>query len=370
MKIVHFLGTLKKEDGVNRVLLSLIKEEKKRGVESIIVTGWVEDESISPVPVVQIRSFILPFYKEYRIPLPGMHGFEKILNEFKPDIIHIHSPDPSAWAALKYSKKNKIPIVATYHTNFCRYLSYYHLSFLQPLVWDVLKRLYKQMNFITSPSKTISQELINLNLKNIYTIPWGVELDQFNPSFHSNEWRKKILGEKEGNIILCVCRLTWEKDLRVLAEVFNLLKKHQNNFSMVIAGNGPARSELESLMPGAIFLGRIEGDELSKVYASSDIFFFSSTTETFGNVTIEAMASGIVSVVADSNGSNSLIENNKNGFLALPNNTDSFYEKIVCLLEDKQLQEKMKKTSFDIAQGYTWEKVYDNLYQKYTELIN
>jgi len=369
MKIAHFLGTLKNEDGVTRVISSLVKEAEKRKIESIIVTGWAEDDSKFPIPIIQIPSFIFPLYKEYKIPFPGVHGFEKRLDEFNPDIIHIHSPDTIAWAALKYAKKHNIPVVSTYHTDFNRYLPYYHLSSLKPLVWFLFKKLYKKMDLVTAPSEAVRSELINNGIKNVYTIPWGVDLDKFNPLFRSQEWRTKILGEKNENIILYVGRLTWEKDLITLAEIFKLLIDHKDNFKMLVVGDGPARQKLEILMPGAIFMGHLEGIELSRAYASSDIFLFPSYTETFGNVTLEAMASGITSIVANAGGSKYLIINNKNGFLVEPKDTKDFYKKITLLIKDKKLQEEMRNNNINLSKNYTWEKTFDSLLQKYSELL-
>jgi len=367
MKIAYFLGTLKKEDGVARVLLALTNEAKKRGMESVIITGYAEDESISPVPVIQIPSLIFPLYKEYRIPLPGMRGFEKVLDEFKPDILHVHSPDTIAWAALKYAKKNKLPIIATYHTNFCHYLSYYHLSSLQSLVWDALKRLYKKMDLVTSPSVNVSQELIDLGIKNVCTIPWGVDSLIFNSSFYSLLWRNKILKNENKNIILYVGRLTWEKDFKTFIDTYKLLMSNRTDFVVVIAGDGPIRKELESFMPDAIFLGHIEGEELSKAYASSDVLLFPSSTETFGNVIVEAMSSGLVSIVADKGGSKSLIKDNENGFVVEPKNSKEFYKKISLLLDDKNLLERMRKSNLNMVKDYTWSKVFDDICQRYEE---
>ena len=370
MKIAYFLGTFKKEDGVTRVLLSLIRENQKRGIESIIVTGWSEDSSIVSVPIIEVSSFVFPFYKEYKIPYPGMRGFEEKLKDFKPDIIHVHSPDPASWAAVRYARKYKIPVVATHHTNFFRYLPYYHASSLSPLVWYGLRKFYKKMDFTTTPSDTTKNELALHGIPNVYDIPWGVESDKFNPSFYSIDWRNKILTEKDENIILYVGRLTWEKDLRTLINIYKLLTDQKNNFKMVIVGDGPAKCELESFMPEALFTGHLEGKELSTAYASSDVFLFPSSTESFGNVTIEAMASGLVSVVANSGGSKSIIKNGENGLLAEPLNAKDFYEKVILLLKDKKRLEQMKKNGLDISKNYTWTKVSDNLIKRYSELIS
>jgi len=369
MKIAYFVGTLKKEDGVTRVLLSLVNEAKKRGVESIIVTGWAEDESISPVPVIQVPSLVFPLYKDYRLALPGINGFKKALDEFKPDIIHVHSPDTIAWAALKYAKKHKIPIVATYHTNFCRYLSYYHLSFLQPLVWDTLRRFYKQMNFITSPSQTVSQELVDLGLKNVYSIPWGVDSGIFNNSFRSLEWRNKILKEENKTILFYAGRLTWEKDFKTFIETYKSLKKVRDDFKMVIAGDGPIQKELKSLIPDAVFLGHIEGKELSEAYASSDILFFPSSTEVFANTTLEAISSGLIPILADVGGIKILIENKNIGLLCEPKNSDDFYTKTNTLLDNPQLQNEIRVNGANFIKNFTCEKVFDDIYKKYLEVI-
>ena len=265
MKIAYFIGTLKKEDGVTRVLLALIEQGRKQGIESVIVTGWAEDVSMSPVPVIQVPSIVFPLYKAYRISVPGIGKFKKQLDEFQPDLIHLHSPDTIAWSALKYAKKRNIPIMDTHHTDFCKYLSYYRLGFLKPLVWALLKKLYKQMRIVTTPSQVIADELIGHKIPNVQALPWGVDFARFSDSFRSQELRKQILKQGEKFILLCVCRLTWEKDLRTLAKAYNLLKQNHKDFAMVIAGDGPARKELESLMPGAIFFGHLEGDKFSQV---------------------------------------------------------------------------------------------------------
>ncbi|MEK7083275.1 MAG: glycosyltransferase family 1 protein, partial [Patescibacteria group bacterium] len=334
MKIVNFIGTLKKQDGVAQVILALIREAKKHNIESMIVTGWAEDLSMTSAPIVQIPSVIFPLYKEYRLPFPGMRGFEQHVRAFQPDVIHVHSPDTSAWAAVKYAKKYAIPIVATHHTDFSRDLSYYHLAFLRPLVWRMLKKLYGRMGAVTTPSVVTTDELAHHGIKQLHTIPWGVDFERFNISFRSQEWRKKILGTKTFNtqILLCVCRLAWEKDLRTLAETYELLRASRNDFAMVVAEDGPARKELERLMPGAVFLGYLGEKELSQAYASSDIFLFPSSRETFGNVTIEAMASGSIPIVANAGGSKTIVRDGENGLIAQPQSAHDFYQKAVILL--------------------------------------
>lgn len=369
MKIAYFLGTFKKGDGVARAVLSLINEAQKKGIKSIIVTGFADNESVSPVPIIQVPSFAFPLYKEYKLSLPGSRGFKKELDNFKPDIIHVHSPETIAWAALKYAKKNKIPIVATYHTHFCLYLDYYSFSFLEPLVWDILKRLYVKMDLVTSPSLTVSQGLIDLGIKNVCTIPWGVDSTKFNKDFRSLSWRNLITKRENKTIILYVGRLVWYKDLRILAETYRLLKSKRDDFVMVIAGDGPARQELELLIPEAIFLGHIDGKELSEAYASSDFLLFPSSTETFGYVSFEAISSGIIPIIADVEGIKFLVENKNICLLCKSKNAEDFFEKTNLLLDDHKLQEEMRANGQNFIKDFTPQKVFDEMMQKYLTVI-
>jgi glycosyltransferase involved in cell wall biosynthesis len=366
-KIVHFAGTLKKEDGVTSIILALIREAKKVDIESIIITGFAEDESITSAPIVQIPSITFPLYKEYKITLPGINSFAKKLDEFKPDIIHIHSPDIIAWIALRYAKSRNIPIVATYHTNFDKYLGYYHLSLLKPLVWYLLIKLYKKMKLVTTPSQTVSDELIKRGIpsKNIITIPWGVDRSRFSNSFKSESWRKNITNGKNKTILLYVGRLTWEKDFKTLIEIYNLLRNKRNDFTMVIAGDGPIRKELEKSMPEVKFLGYINGKELSTVYASCDILFFPSSTETFGNVSMEAISSGIIPILANTGGIKTLIENEKIGLICESKNPQDFFVKIDKLLDNKELQKIMRVNGSNFIKNFTWDKVFNQILQVY-----
>ncbi|MFA5131222.1 MAG: glycosyltransferase family 1 protein [Patescibacteria group bacterium] len=375
MKIAYFLGTLKKEDGVTRVLLALIREAQARGNETIIITGLAEeDEKTLVVPIITVPAMVFPLYKEYKLPYPGMRGFARKLDEFRPDIIHVHSPDTLAWAAVKYAKKRNIPIVATYHTDFARYLKYYHLSFLRPFIWLIFRRLYNKMRLVSTPSKSVSAELESRGIKNVHTIPWGVDTAKFNPSFRSSEWRRNIISKennsgREKSIILYAGRITWEKELRSLAATYNLLRESRSDFEMVLAGDGPARRELETLMPGAIFLGHLEGESLSEAFASSDIFLFPSATETFGNVSLEALASGLVPILADAGGSRGLVISGENGLLAAAGKSADFYSKVCLLLDNKKMQSELQINALKSAKNYTWQKVEEKFNELYVEII-
>lgn len=370
IRIAYFIGTLRKDDGVAQVLLVLAREAKKNGFPCVIVTGWVEDMSVVPVPVITIPSVIFPLYRDYRLPLPGMRGFKKELDDFRPDIIHLHSPDTSAFAAIAYAKKRGVPVIATHHTDFARYLSYYHIGFLRPLLWALLRRVYNRVHLVTTPSEATTGDLVQHGVKNVITIGWGVDTEKFSPSFRSDDLRKRWSPSEPSFVILCVCRLTWEKDLRTLAETYALLKQRSHHsFAMVIAGDGPVRDEIQKMMPGAIFVGHVEHEDLSRVYASSDILLFPSSTETFGNVTAEAMVSGVVPVVANAGGSRSLVENGENGFLAMPRDAEDFYQKASHLMDDEKLFDRMRKEALKLRDRVSWDRIFSRFVDEYSAMV-
>ncbi len=370
MKIAYFIGTLKKkDDGVARVLLTLVAQGLARGIRSVIVTGWAEDPQNVPVPIFTMPSLVFPLYREYRFPLPGKKEFYGDLDAFLPDIVYVHSPDTVAWAALRYARARHIPVFATHHTDFIRYLKYYHLSVLKPFVWFLLRHLYNKLDLVTTPSSVTSADLVQNGIRNVRTIPWGTDMNRFNPSFRSDAWRKNVLKNDQKYAVLFVGRLTSEKDLRTLAEVYKLPRANRDDFAMVIAGRGPAEQELKKLMPGAVFLGQIEKQALSECYASSDILLFPSSTETFGNVTIEAMASGLVPVVANEGGSKSLVENGITGSLCMPRDSKDFLEKTEALLNDQVLRNTMRESCLTFSKKFSWDAVSEEIFGLCGDLI-
>lgn len=368
MKIAHFVGTLKRDDGVGRVIFKITEGASKRGWENMIVTGLGEDAREFPAKVIEIPSIRFPLYKDYRMPIAGKSKFQDALDQFKPDVIHVHSPDLIAWSAASYAKRRNIPIIATHHTDFVKYLPYYHLSFLSPLAWLLLRKIYNRMRLVTTPSTVMADGLTKHGIKNVVALPWGIDINAFNPKFKSREWRIKIAGDEIRPILIFVSRLTWEKDLMTLAKTYELLKKNKVDFVLVVVGEGPIKEELEKLMPEAKFLGYLKGLELSTAYASPDIFLFPSTTETFGNVTIEAIASGLVPVVADAGGSKAIVQDQKTGLIAKPKDAQDFYEKVVFLIKNLEARKRMQKAGLEYARRFTWEKILEKIFEIYLEL--
>ena len=292
----------------------------------------------------------------------------KIIRTIKPDIIHVNSPCPLGYAALTYAKKRKIPVIATYHTHFISYAKYYYLEILEPFLWLYTKGFYNNCNKVLVPSKSILSELRQHGLKRLEYLPHGVDTQAFNRSYRSIKWRKGY-GIDNKIVLLYVGRLVWEKDLEVLADTYAKFESNRS-LSFVIVGDGPIRQDLEKLMPKAIFTGKLIGKELSTAYASSDIFVFPSTTETFGNVILEAMISGLPCVAANKGGSKSAIKNNVTGLLAKPHDCKDFTKKVKYLIHHPKLRKQMAQHAVEYAEKQSWNLICERLFKEYYKLLN
>jgi glycosyltransferase involved in cell wall biosynthesis len=369
MRIAYFNANLKVgQDGVTRVIYKMIDGALARNHEAIAITSILPEASQQPIPMYKVPSMVLPLQKAYRIAIPGYQSFTKILEQYRPDILHINSPCTLGFGAVKYAKHFNVPVVATYHTHFPTYPRYYNLTKLEDLVWRITRNLYNNVDCTLVPTRPILNELTENNVQRLQYLPNGVDTGLFTPERQNNSWRTQF-GNGIKPIILFVSRLVWEKDLRILANAYQQLKTKRTDFEMVIVGDGHARSEFEQMMPGAHFLGYQSGVALAESFASADIFVFPSTTETFGLVTLEAMASGVPPVAAKIGGAIEIIEEGTSGLLAQPLDGADLAQKVEWLLDHPDVRRTMGEQAHRRAQEYRWESILGRLFTTYEEVI-
>ncbi|RPI64545.1 MAG: glycosyltransferase family 1 protein [Ignavibacteriales bacterium] len=369
LKIAYFAGSMKPgQDGVTRVLFKLVDWLNDKDIENVFISSLIPAANEQMTKFLEVPSIAVPFYKEYKFAYPGYKKFESTLKLFKPDIIHINSPCSLGLAAIKYAERNGIPVVATYHTHFPSYAKYYNIKQLEFISWNYLRKLYNRCDRVLVPSITIMNELQEQGFKTTEYLPHGIDLNLFNNTYKSNEW-KKSLNIKDKKVLLFVGRLVWEKDLRTLIEIYDLLTVLRDDMSFVLVGDGPIRKELEKNMPKAHFLGYKTGEELSTIYASSDLFVFPSTTETFGNVVLEAMASGTVPVCANRGGASSSIKNNHNGIICDAKNAIDFSKKILALINNQTELQRISENCIEYASKQSWDNIFSMQYQLYLDVI-
>jgi glycosyltransferase involved in cell wall biosynthesis len=219
------------------------------------------------------------------------------------------------------------------------------------------------------PTKPILEELTTHGIDRLEYLPNGVDLSLFNTSHRSQSWRERITKEDKP-VVLFVSRLVWEKDLAVLAEAYKILRQKRLDFEMVIVGDGHAREEFQEMMPGAHFLGYQSGQNLVESYASSDIFVFPSTTETFGLVTVEAMASGLAPIAAKVGGAVGIIEEGRSGLFAQPFSGEDLADGVEHLITNREMRIALANGALRRSLDFSWESILAQLFRSYQSVIN
>jgi len=319
-----------------------------------------------------ITSFYgMPFllYPELKISWPSRNRIKSTLDKFNPDVIYLPTPLSIGMAGLKYAKRNGIPIVSTYHTNFPQYLRYYHLDSLQKAVWKYLRwfHSFSQINFC--PSMETIEQLQNHGINNLDLSNNGIDCAVFSPEIRSEELRKLFAPEGEV-LLLYVGRVAPEKDLDVLIRSIGLLNNAQVAFKLLVVGDGPALKALqEQDIANVIFTGYKSGRELQEIYASSDIFVFPSRTETFGNVILEAMASGLPVVAAYAGGVKESLIDMSNGLAFTPGDEKEMADCILRLVVDSKLRKILADNARSFALARTWDVIFSSFFRSCRMII-
>ncbi|MES3630396.1 MAG: glycosyltransferase family 1 protein [Longimonas sp.] len=359
-------------DGVSLTLNRLVKHLAAQDDTAVrVFAPTIENPALTHAgtfcPVPSVPALGRP---EYRISLGLSTEARQVIQAFDPTIFHIATPDLLGFHALQTARRKKRPVVASYHTHFSSYLKYYKLTALEPVLWSYLRSFYTQCEHIYVPSSAMADILrahgITEGLR-----PWerGIDTEAFHPKHRSLSWRRER-GIKEHEVVVgFVSRLVWEKGLALLPEIHDALKQRGCDARMLIVGDGPAREELEEALPDAHFTGFLRGTELATAYASADAFVFPSDTETFGNVTLEAMASGVPTVCADAVGSRDLVDEGTTGFLCPPGNVHAFADALAQLIQDDSRRSGMAEAARTRAHKYEWATLLKRMDRYYDELI-
>ena len=356
-------------DGVALTLNRLVGYLESQGVQVLVFAPTAAQPAFAHKgTIVAVPSMALPGRPEYRLA-PGLGGAAKRrLLDFAPDIIHIAVPDLLGHAALALAKRHGIPAVATYHTRYETYLKHYwYLAPLEGLLTRILRRFYGACREVYVPSESTREALLADGLRDNFK-PWprGVDTLRFDPARRSQAWRAKHGIGAEELVVLHVSRLVREKRLDTLTAALNRISAPHK---VVIVGDGPDKGFAQAALPHAIFTGFLDGDDLATAYAASDIFVFPSDSESFGNVTLEAMASGLPCVCADATGSRSLVVPGETGFLAPADDADGFARHITALTQDAALRRRMGQAARTRSLGFSWDETLARMLGYYRALL-
>ncbi len=374
IKVAFFADILEENfDGVTHTIYELVKRIPRERFDFIFITPHPpKKESNFPFRVINCPSVGLPMYSEYRIALPFLkRSIQLQLDDFQPDIVHFTTPSFLGNYAVDYGKKRGIPVISTYHSHFHSYLEYYfrflpggHNAVL-PIANRLLK-IYRESDLTLVPSNAMKDFLLDWNVSENQIELWkrGVNHEKFNPVHCDGNWKSEH-GLEDNKTILFVSRLVKFKELNTLAKVYSLFQERNPSVKFVVVGSGPDQDELKERMPNALFLGKKTGHELAKIYASNDLFMFPSISETFGNVVLEALASGLPVVTAAEGGPVDIVQHGINGFHVTPKDPEAFYDKLNLLLENELLYKSMSQEAVSYADTQSWDNIVEQLFSIY-----
>lgn len=355
-------------DGANQALNRLVGYLERQGVTVRVYAPTTDTPAFEPTgTLISIPSFKVPGGRgEYRVGKGLNRALRADLKAFAPNLVHISAPDIVGHRAVSWARRRDIPAVASVHTRFETYFRYYNMAWIQVAVEAALRRLYFRCAEIYAPSESMAAVLTDQRMSRRVGI-WsrGIDREQFNPTRRDMAWRRSIGIADDEIVILFVARLVLEKGLDILAGTLAELTARGVPHRALVVGDGPARGWIEERAPSAIFTGFLGGTDLARAYASADLMFNPSSTETFGNVTLEAMASGLPVVAARATGSLSLVEDGVNGLLTTPDDIEGSADAISQLIGDAQLRDAAGKAGLARASRYEWDAINGRLLARY-----
>lgn len=358
-------------DGANQALNLLVGHLLSRGAEVRVYSPTTKRPAFAPTgDLVSVPSLPLPAGRdEYRLAcgLPG--PVRRDLEAFAPDVVHVAAPDILGHRALSWARARGIATVASLHTRFETYLRYYHLSWLERPLQRMLTRFYDRSDTVLVPAPGMADVLRHWGVATPVAI-WsrGVDHARFSPAKRDLTWRRELGIADDELAIGFLGRLVKEKGLDVFADVAGALTARGVRHKMLVIGDGPARDWFAGQVPDAVFAGFQRGDALGRAVASMDVFFNPSVTETFGNVTLEAMAAGVPVVAARATGTSDLVDDGATGYLVPPRDAGAYADAIGRIAADPALRRAMGEAGHAKAAGYRWDTVNEAVLAVYGEL--
>lgn len=306
------------------------------------------------------RGIALPRYEGLKMGLPAKAALTRLWARQRPDVVQIATEGPLGWSALAAANKLRLPVASDFHTNFHSYSSHYGFGLLRRAIVAYLRKFHNKAAVTLVPTEGIRRELLAHGYENIEIIGRGVDTQLFHPGRRDAALRAQWgVGEYE-TAVLYVGRLAAEKNLSLVFSAFDAMQQARPATRLVLVGDGPERAGWQAKRPDAIFCGTQVGEALAAHYASGDVFLFPSLTETWGNVTIEAMASGLAVVAYDCAAAEEIIRHDENGLKVAPEDQAAFIAQAASLVSDVARQRRLGSAAAARAAQLSWDAIIDS----------
>ena len=310
---------------------------------------------------VLMRGMPIPRYPELKLGLPSKKTLVKTWTLRRPDVVHIATEGPLGWSALQAAKVLKLPVTSDFRTNFQSYSKHYGVGWLRKPIVAYLRKFHNATACTMVPTKELKKTLSENGFLNLKVVSRGVDTSLFNMSKRDTNLRQSWGATDQSKVMISVGRMAPEKNLEQVLKTFEALKFMGNDLKLVMVGDGPLREQFQINYPEIIFPGMLHQAELAKYYASSDLFVFPSQTETFGNVTLEALASGIPVLAFDCAAAKDWVQTDVNGWLVSENDPDGFARQAVKIFKTEHLLSQVTQNTRQQIVRLDWDQIAEQV---------
>jgi glycosyltransferase involved in cell wall biosynthesis len=363
MKIVLITETFPPEvNGVAMTNQRLVRGLVERGHQVLLIKPRRADGLPPESPAIEIKEVFgipIPNYAGLKIGFPYPGEMETTFEAAKPDVVHVATEGPLGFSALRAARKLGIPVTSTFHTNFQDYCADYGAAFLEPIMMGYLRWFHNACALTTVPDPSLIERLSADGVERLEMLGRGADTKLFSPTKRSAQLRASWGATDDDPVAIYVGRAAAEKDIPLSLEAWQAARASCPNLKMVVVGDGPVRKKLEKKWPDVHFAGMRFDEDLAAHYASADFFVFASTSETFGNVVVEAMSSGLVVLTYDYAAGKQFITTGHNGYLTQLNNREEFIEQTVQICQNQSHWPALKAAARATAEQYPWNKTLD-----------
>lgn len=376
LKIAHFTDTFAEVNGVARTIQQQVALATKHGKDMTVVTcgeGLTRDDlGKGAARFAPVGSFQLPEYPEITLHYPPFLKLLAWCSEQDFDCILTATPGPMGLAGLAIARILKIPVHGTYHTAFPQYVRMFTEDpAMEDAAWRYMRWFYGQMDTIYAPSRSTAHDLAERGIKaeRIVVHPRGVDAERFHPGRQGRFFEQ--LGLARQFKILYVGRVSREKSLDVLAQAFRQVHAHRPDARLIIVGDGPYLEEMRAQTADlpVVYTGYLQGEALTGAYAGADLFVFPSATDTFGNVVLEAQASGLPVVVTSCGGPREAMQPGRTGLVVAPNDARALAMSVLELMLDRERLGSMAALARKFAAGTSFDQAFLKTWDIYADIV-
>lgn len=334
--------------GQRQHTIQLIRPRQDKHDAGVEQTGWSE---------LLLRGLPIPRYPQLKLGLPSKKALIKAWSIKRPDLVHVATEGPLSWSALQAAQTLRLPVTSDFRTNFHSYCQHYGVAWLSKPIVAYLRKFHNRTAFTMVPTQSMKYQLEALGFQNLKVVARGIETHMFHPSKRSDALRDSWGANPQTIVLLSVGRLAAEKNLDLTLQTYQALVAAGRPVKMVFAGDGPMRATLEAKCPGAIFAGMCTHEQLAHLYASADLLLFPSLTETFGNVTLEALSSATPVLAFDCAAAGEFISDKKNGWLVNRDDPQAYVHRALEITRDKHTLIQAREFTRPSIEHLGWDEI-------------